>query len=407
MPSAGRLRVGFAVRTRSDRGEPSLGTIFAVEGGPGYAATDQPYASSLLAVLAPVLRRRDLVLVDARGTGTSGALYCDELQKGLVSEQIAVGQCAHRLGSRFADYTTAETVADIEQVRKRLGFGRIILYGDSYGTLQGQAYASRFETSLRALILDSAYPGTDPYYRTLFPAARHGLRVVCRRAPSCSGDPFARFTRVVRHLHAAGRPTENILQFLLEAGTLAPLSYLHLDEADRLYLAGHRRRLRRLINAVPPGNGPVHSFSYGLEVTVECNDYRVMWDKTASDEERRAQLAQAVTGLPRDYFSPFGRREYLLSEAAHLVTCLNWPQPPEGGLAPPIRPGYHASGRLPVLVLSGEVDDVTSTAEARQVARRFPRSRLYVVPNRGHASSLYYPFVSPATGVIRNFVRNH
>ena len=39
--------------------------------------------------------------------------------------------------------------------------------------------------------------------------------------------------------------------------------------------------------------------------------------------------------------------------------------------------------------------------------RRFPRSALYVVPDRGHVSSLYFPFRSPAVGVIRRFIAAH
>ena len=53
------------------------------------------------------------------------------------------------------------------------------------------------------------------------------------------------------------------------------------------------------------------------------------------------------------------------------------------------------------------VDDVTSVREAHEVQARFPRSRLYVVPDRGHVSSLYFPFRSPAVGVIRHFITSH
>ena len=69
-------------------------------------------------------------------------------------------------------------------------------------------------------------------------------------------------------------------------------------------------------------------------------------------------------------------------------------------------PGWRAPEGFPTLILAGELDDVTSVPEARQVKTRFPGSRLYVVPNRGHVSSLYFPFRSPAVGVIRNFVRH-
>jgi pimeloyl-ACP methyl ester carboxylesterase len=403
-PALGTTRVAFALRTRSDRSRPSLGTIVAMDGGPGYASTAAPYARSLIAVLAPLLRRRDLVLLDERGTGRSDAVNCPSLQRGLVAEPIAVGECANRLGQRRLGYTTAEAAVDLEAVRQALGLGRIFFYGDSYGTLFGQAYAVRYPGSLRGLILDSAYPGDDPYYRTLLPAGLDGLRIACRRAPSCAGDPVRRFARVVHRFHAAQRSTEGLLDFLLQAGTLAPRSYLSLDDGGRRFLAGDPRRLEKLIAPGPVGHGKLAEFSYGLEIAVECNDYPLLWDPAAGIDERIRQLSVAATRLPVDYFAPFGRREYLVSRAAHLTPCLTWPAPPAGALEPPVPADWSAPGSFPTLVLAGEVDDITSRAEARQVARRFPRSRLYVVPDRGHASSLYFPFRSPAVGAIRHFI---
>ncbi|HEX5711783.1 MAG TPA: alpha/beta fold hydrolase [Solirubrobacterales bacterium] len=402
-PGLGTTKVAFALRPRADRGRPALGTIVAIDGGPGYASTSAPFARSLIAMLAPLLRRHDLVLFDARGTGRSDAVNCPALQRGLAPEAIAVGECANQLGPRFAGYTTGETAADLEAARRALGLGRIVLYGDSYGTLFGQAYAARYPGSLRALVLDSAYPGDDPYYRTLLPAGRQGLRIACRYA-GCSGDPVARLTRVVRRFHAADRSTEGLLDFLLQAGTLAPRSYLSLDDGLRRFLAGDPRRLDRLIAPGSAGHGPLSEYSYGLGIAVECNDYPLLWDPRAGIDERIRQLSAAVTRLPKDHFAPFGRREYMLSEAAHLTSCLTWPAPPPGGLEPPVPAAWRAPSSFPTLILAGQVDDITSVAEARQVQRRFPRSRLYVVPDRGHSSSLYFPFSSPGVAVIRHFV---
>ena len=142
-------------------------------------------------------------------------------------------------------------------------------------------------------------------------------------------------------------------------------------------------------------------------MAVECNDYPVMWDKHASEPLRRRQLAASLRRMPRHFFAPFSRREYLLSQEAHLVSCLTWPKPPGGGLEPPVPKGWRAPPRLRTLILAGEIDDITSVAEARQTARRFHHPRFYVVPNRGHVSDLYFPFRSPAVGVIRRFIRNH
>jgi pimeloyl-ACP methyl ester carboxylesterase len=406
-PSLGTTQVAFAVRPRSDRRHPSLGTILATDGGPGYASTDAPFLRSLNAVLAPLLRRRELVVVDARGTGRSAVVDCPSLQAGLIQEAIAIGECADRLGPRYAAYTTAETANDLDAVRDALGAARVYFYGDSYATLLGQAYAARYPSRLRGLILDSAYPGDDPYYRTLLPAGRRALDVACRRSPACGGKASARFARVVRRFHARHRSTEGLIGFLLGAGTLAPRSYLSLDDASRRFLDGDPRRLDRLIVPGPAGHGDLSEFSYGLEIAVECNDYPLLWDPQAPIGERIGQLTAATRRLPADHFAPFGRREYLLSSAAHLTNCLTWPAPPAGGLEPPVPTGWTAPRSFPTLILAGELDDVTSVAEARQVQARFPRSRLYVVPNRGHSSSLYYPFSSPAVGVIRGFLRHN
>jgi pimeloyl-ACP methyl ester carboxylesterase len=405
-PTLGKTKVAFAIRHRRDTAQPSLGTIFAMDGGPGYASTAKPYAASLIAALGPILRRRDLVLYDMRGTGLSDPVDCPALQAGLTQESIAIGECANQLGPSFAGYTSAEAADDMDQLRRALGLGKIFFYGDSYGTFFGQAYAVRHPGSLRGLILDSAYPGNDPYYRTLLPAGRNGLRIACRDAPGCSGDPVARLGRVVHAFHAARRSTESLISFLLEAGTLAPRSYLALDEGDRRFLAGEPRRLDRLLAPGPAGE-KLSEFSNGLAIAVECNDYKTLWDKSAPFSQRIAELSTSVTKLPGDFFAPFGRKEYLLSAAARLTPCLYWPAPPAGGLPPAIPSDWRAPRSFPTLVTSGQVDDVTSVREAHEVAARFPRSRLYVVPDRGHVSSLYFPFRSPAVGVIRHFIASH
>jgi pimeloyl-ACP methyl ester carboxylesterase len=404
-PALGTTRVAFAIRPRGDRSRRSLGTIFATDGGPGYGSTAAPFVRSLNAALAPLLRRREVVYVDARGTGRSDPLRCRTLQKGLIQESIAIGECANQLGPRFAGYTTGETAHDLDAVREALGLGRVFFYGDSYGTLLGQALAVRHPNILRGLILDSAYPADDPYYRTLLPAGLRGLRIVCRRSRECSGNAAARFRRVVGRFHARGRPTDNLLSFLLQAGTLAPRSYLSLDEGDRRFLAGEPRRLNRLIAPGTPGHGALPEFSYGLEITVECNDYPLLWDPSAPIDQRIRQLSASVKRIPADHFAPFGRREYLLSPASHLTNCLTWPAPPPGGLEPPVPAGWRAPTTFPTLVMAGEIDDITSPAEARQVRERFPRSTLHITPNRGHVSSLYYPFRSPAVEAIRDFIR--
>jgi pimeloyl-ACP methyl ester carboxylesterase len=184
-PSLGEQSIFFAVRTRDRAAKPPVGTIVAVEGGPGYASTNFDSAKSFRTVFGPLLRRRDLVLIDQRGTGHSQAVNCSQLQRGMVPEQIAVASCANQLGPRYQGFTSAESAADIEAVRTALGLGPITLYGDSYGTLLAQAYSIRYPSSLRSMVLSSAYPADDAFWRTIYPAAMQALKLSCARSSSC------------------------------------------------------------------------------------------------------------------------------------------------------------------------------------------------------------------------------
>jgi pimeloyl-ACP methyl ester carboxylesterase len=418
-PTLGEQSIFFAVRTRDRAAKPPVGTIVAVEGGPGYASTNFDSAKSYRAVFGPLLRRRDLVLIDQRGTGHSQAVNCPQLQRGMVPEQIAVASCANQLGPRYQGFTSAESAADIEAVRTALGLGPITLYGDSYGTLLAQAYSVRYASSLRSLVLSSAYPADDPFWRTIYPAAMRALKLSCARSSSCraiakshcgkkglrcSWDAEQRFRHALARIQRTGGPLNGTLEYLLEAGTWSPNSYLAMNRAVTEYLAGDPDRLEHIAREGRPGDGDFRYFSTGMGTAVECNDYPVAWDRTADFAQRTAQLDQAIAAFPRrGMFAPLTVSQWMTLPATGLTGCLAWP-PPTALMRPPVPAGATQPAELPVLVLSGEFDDITTVSEARQVARRYPSSRLRIVRSRGHVSDLYYPHRSPAVRWIRRFV---
>jgi pimeloyl-ACP methyl ester carboxylesterase len=405
-PTIGTQKIRFAVRPRGDRSRPSLGAIVAVEGGPGYATTNFDSARSIAAVFAPLLQRRELVLIDQRGTGASDPVLCGGLQTERIPTLIASAECANQLGPRAQGFTSAESAADIETVRQALGLRNVVLYGDSYGTLLGQAYAVRYGANLDGLILSSAYPADDPFWRTLYPAGVRALKLQCDRDPACDGNGAARFRQVLRRIESVGLQTDALLGFLLDnGGTWAPISYRNLNRALTAFLRGNRRPLQRLIEPVPPGHGVQSYFSAGMAEAVECNDYPVPWDRSAPYATRVEQLDAAIAAFPKPgMFAPLSVRDWMTQQGLDLVSCLAWPPPPTP-LDPPVPAGAAMPAELPTLVLAGELDDITSVAEARQVAARFPSARLAVIRNRGHASELYFPFTSPATDRIRRFIR--
>ncbi|HNC05586.1 MAG TPA: alpha/beta hydrolase [Solirubrobacterales bacterium] len=407
-PEAGRQKIAFVVRSRGDWSRPSLGAFVYIEGGPGYAPSSPDSFKPLAAVMAPFLKRRELIAIDQRGTGRSNALFCKGLQRGTVSYQRGLKQCARQLGVRREGYTTANSAADIEAVRKALGLPKrkMILYGDSYGTYLGQSYAARYGKGMKGLILSSAYPGNDPFWRTLYPAAQRAVTRSCNRAPNCSGNALGRLNRMLRRAGTRSKLASNVLNYLVgDASSYAPGGYNHLNRVITEYLRGRGRELRQLVHPYGPDQGPADYFSVGMYAAVVCNDYPVPWKRSSPIPARRRQLNRAIADFrPSNWWAPIRKKTWAYDSASDISACLSWPKR-SAGYQPPIPRGRKMPGRLDTLVLAGEFDSITSVREARKVNSRFPRGRLYIVPDRGHASELYFPFTSPATPRIRHFVR--
>ncbi len=403
-PSYGTTRIAFAVRTRDRDNRPSLGTIFAQEGGPGVASTGT--ANAYVHLFQNLLRRRDLVVVDMRGTGRSERIKCPELQHGLGPEWITLAECARQLGKRFVSYRTSAGADDLNAVRKALGLNRITLYGDSYGTYLAQSYAYRHGETLRALVLDSAYPakGESPWYGSLIRTGVRSLRLACRRSPDCSGDVVGRLYTLARFLRRKGWTVEPLIRGLGRSTYGTPESYLDLDRAGRLLRRGRDKpwnRETRLYSRVTSGD-PLE-YARGSELAVSCNDYPMIWEKTSSESERRRELERAIRRHAHN-LGPFRPREIALSEYQGYLQCLNWPAP-TAVYEQPISPDDEPT-RAPVLVVSGEMDNLTTPQEGRWTADLFPRSRLFVARNAGHVDSLIH-HDGAAAKTIRRFLRRH
>src|SRR5215207_4786137 len=116
VPGAIALRVkALPPATGGTAGAP----VMAIAGGPGQAAV--PLLDAFSSALRPLLRTRELILFDQRGTGGSGRLRCAALTTaGRGSLASAIGRCATELGARRSAYTTAASVEDVEAVRSAL-----------------------------------------------------------------------------------------------------------------------------------------------------------------------------------------------------------------------------------------------------------------------------------------------
>ena len=157
-PGAGTIPIAFELHPRREATSPSLGTVVVVQGGPGGPSTDLRFVYD---IMGPLFDRRELLIVDVRGTGLSRAIDCPEVQVAAWPSLEKVAACGALLGDASDLYTSVDAADDIDDVRAALGITKLDFYGVSYGTQIGQVYAVRHGGNLRTLVLDSAYPITQ------------------------------------------------------------------------------------------------------------------------------------------------------------------------------------------------------------------------------------------------------
>jgi pimeloyl-ACP methyl ester carboxylesterase len=415
------LRVHFRVYPRTDRSKPALEPVVAAEGGPGYGSIDS--AESYLFMLGSLRSRHDMIVVDNRGTGRSGAIDCPRLQAGKGVYSREVGRCARKLGGAANAYGTGAAADDLAAILDRLRVRRPVnVYGDSYGTYFAQTFAVRHPERVRSVVLDAAFgvEGYDPWIRDESRQLRYAWAEVCRRTVDCTEDPLATLGRWAVELErkplvAAGRDADGGRHRIrLDGAALGQMAgdasyyytiYRDLLAALRAYERGDRAPLLRLAAEDLPftGGGPIESYSEGAFAAVACHDFPTLWDPSASIPERRRQFAAARAALEPDAYAPFPNDVWLRSIYIHqyVTGCLEWPR--QRYPDPPVPPGTTYPD-VPVLVLDGDLDVITPIADSEMAAALFPNSTLVPVRNVGHVTALAdYP--GCAAGLVRRFLR--
>jgi pimeloyl-ACP methyl ester carboxylesterase len=407
-PGAGVISVGFEVYPHLMASASRLGTIVAVQGGPGVSTTAT--RDQFLQSFGPLLARRDLVLIDARGTGISGAIDCPALQRELAAPDSAAPQavaaCAAQLSTTAYDYGSAAIADDIDAVRAALGRKRIDLYGPSYAGVFATSYALRHPRHLRSLVLDSPFAlGDDTWFTSTARAEVRSVNLICRRSPSCRahnsapGKTLAALAvRLRRHPlegtgYADGRPQhvrldEAGLALLLQSEDAGFLNQGEIVAAGRALLSGDATPLLRIAaeNQQPlPVDDPSFN-SAGAQAATFCSDGAFAWSKNASPATRRQQYHQARARLDRRRFAPFSVAGWTRSHPGPGLGspfCLDWAQhnaPPS-----PVPPGA-VFPAVPTLVLASDIE-LLPEENGRALAARFPRAHFVEVANTSHVTA--------------------
>ena len=159
-PSSPTVELPVA-RIRALRPQPLPDAFTVINGGPGGSSIEM-YAD-LARAFAPILRERDVLILDQRGTGQSNPLRCPDLEESVdtYSEEAvrsATMQCLEGLAGDPRYYSTSVAVRDLEALRIELGYQQLNGYGVSYGTRVALHYLRRYPGSVRTMIIDGILP---------------------------------------------------------------------------------------------------------------------------------------------------------------------------------------------------------------------------------------------------------
>ncbi len=391
-PNGRKIGLNIAWLDTENQGEGKQDPVFFLAGGPGQSATE--VAATVNQALREVRRKRDIILVDQRGTGKSNPLSCVDAEgKELPVDESAAptpalmaeyaGRCAatlrERADTRF--YTTTQAIADLDAVRAALGVDKINLVGGSYGTRVAQQYAARYPQHTRAVVIDGVAPndlvvGGD--FANTFESAIELQSAMCRKDAACAKrfpvDTRTQLRNVMGTLRTAPAEVEyrdpgtaQVRRDTITADTVTGLALLfsYMPELSSLLPvvldeAAHGRyaplmSLNRLASRSVSGQ-----LNRGMQWSVIC----------AEDADRYAETA------------PEGDR-LLGPDVARMffAACPAW----NVGTRPkdftePLR------SNLPVLLLSGELDPVTPPRYAEQVVKTLPNGRHIVARGQGHGT---------------------
>lgn len=353
--------------------------LFVLAGGPGQAGSD------VLPLVNTAFRRiratRDIVFIDQRGTGLSGKLDCDTTpaQETMTEQQLEAElvACIGRNKTPYGAYGTAAAAADIDSVRQALGYKKINLFGGSYGTRLGQAYARAYPQQVRSLILDgvAAPDQIIPAGGRDGQSALDALFRQCAQEAGCN-KAFPQIRQEFDELSsriAAGKVTVNIADPRTSLPVSLPMTSARFlgTVHSILYSPVDSRRLPFLVHSAMQGRWEPFmarrnvaadfaadgSAAMLLYLAVVCAEDMPRLTPALLADDASALVAPMLERLPR------------LCKAVDVAP------------APPVPPTVIAA---PTLMLSGALDPVTPPRRAVAAGKYMSKAQHLIVANAGH-----------------------
>jgi pimeloyl-ACP methyl ester carboxylesterase len=397
-PALGQIGMALDRRPASGR---KIGSLLVYPGGPGVSGVDfLPDAVALMP--AQLSQRFDVVGFDPPGIGRTAPIVCADpaglaryldldpepstpaaLATMIAGDRTFASGCESRSGQELPYVSTADAAMDLDVVRQALGDAQLTYLGFSYGTSLGAAYAERYPSHVRALVLDGALDPALPVITELDQqaAALEGqLRqffTTCTATPSCAWkpgpDPMGAFEALLARVRATPLPARKTPR------TVGPAELL-FGTAAALYSTGTWGSLAQALAQATSGDGTgllalfdsytqrrsdgTYSNLVEANEAVNCLDAPA---PTIPQIEAAAPAAAAVAPV-------FGVQN-LYSE----LDCSVWPVAATGKVGP-----VHAPGAPPIVVVGSTGDPITPYAWAQALAGELDRGVLLTRVGDGH-----------------------
>jgi pimeloyl-ACP methyl ester carboxylesterase len=389
----GRYIPYFFVRARATGPDRATDPLVELVGGPGQHASD--FARDIVQRDLPRLGRRDLLIVDQRGTGRSNRLDCfshdlaadpDALRKLFDQDFFDPGafrRCLAELETRadLTRYTTTASAHDLEELRVALGYDVLNLRGGSYGTRLGLEYIRRYPESVRSAVLAGVAPGSALLVETVardFQDALDAVIEACEAEEACA----AAYPGFRAELHALLEEVDGqaVTVALPHPATGDPhevrLRHAQLITALRytLYSVRLSAGLPKQVRAAADGDwtplagmlpallvGLHNAVAEGMWASVKCAE-----ELPFIDPERARKLSS-------------GTLMGTLRLDDEMAICSFWPR---GEAAPDFHEPVRAD--VPVLLIAGEFDPASPLGLAEEAAKHLGRGVVVRVRNRSH-----------------------
>ncbi|NJK78908.1 MAG: alpha/beta hydrolase [Chloroflexaceae bacterium] len=322
-------------------------------------------------------------------------------------------KCRNRLGREDVNlraYNSAANAADVEDLRRALGYAQINLYGISYGTRLALTVMRDYPEGLRSVVLDSTYPPNVDLYAEM-PSntvrAFNQIFVGCAANAVCSAnypnletdfyrliadlneDPLVlSFSEFGGGVRISGDDLIGIFFLSLYDTELIPMLPLVIDStAKQNYEPLQILMLWSLLRGFQADTMQpfdVDGFSEGMYYSVLCREEMPF---TTEDAVEAAAAAR-----------PEVEKYFVEGFDLDMIMCRIWKAGESGAIE-----NQAVVSDVPTLVLAGDYDPITPPQWGQIAAETLSNGYYYEFPGFGHGVS-----VSGACpeGITRAFIAN-